>query len=172
MLTIYSNQTEASKDLEFRIWDASTGSTYIAEPSSPIHFVNNSVVGSPSNPVVFTAKDMRVQQLKLAEGWNWISLNVVNKNLSDINALLADNIWTANDLLKSETDGFVSYSSNGWVGSLTALNNTSMYMMNSAKAKTLDISGAPVDTKTCKLSIVGAKDDGTCLLYTSPSPRD
>ena len=173
MLTVYSNQTEASKDLEFRIWDASTGSTYIAEPSSPIHFVNNSVIGSPSNPVVFTAKDMRVQQINLAEGWSWISLNVNNKNLSDINALLAGNTWTADDLLKSETDGFVSYSSNGWVGTLPALNNTSMYMMRSAKAMTLDISGAPIDTKTCKLSIIGTKDDGTARWnYISYLPAD
>lgn len=173
MLTVYSNQTEASKDLEFRIWDASTGSTYIAEPSSPIHFVNNSVIGSPSNPVVFTAKDMRVQQINLAEGWSWISLNVDNKNLGNINALLAGNTWTADDLLKSETDGFVSYSSNGWVGTLPALNNTSMYMMRSAKAKTLDISGAPIDTKTCKLSIIGTKDDGTARWnYISYLPAD
>ena len=161
MLTVYSNEPEASKDLEFRIWDASTGSTYIAEPTSPIHFVNNSVIGTPSNPVVFTAKDMRVQQIDLAEGWSWISVNVDTPNLDDINALLANNAWTSNDQLKSETDGFVSYSSNGWVGSLQSINNKSMYMIRSSKAQTLDVTGSAVDTKTCKLPIQGMKTDGT-----------
>ena len=60
MLTVYSNQAEESKDLEFRIWDASTGSTYIAEPESPIHFVNNNVIGSPSIPTVFTPRDIAI----------------------------------------------------------------------------------------------------------------
>lgn len=173
MLTVYSNQAEESKDLEFRIWDASTGSTYIAEPESPIHFVNNSVIGSPSIPTVFTARDLRVQHFDLASGWNWISLNVNNTNMSDINALLANYTWASDDQLKSETDGFVSYSQSGWVGTLNGLNNQSMYMMRSSKAQALDITGASVDTKTCKLHILGTMADGTPRWnYISYLPAD
>ncbi len=161
MLTVYSNQVEVAKNLEFRIWDASTGSTYIAESESPIHFVNNSVIGTPSSPVVFTARDMRVQHFDLASGWNWISLNVNNNNMSDINALLANNTWTSDDQLKSETDGFVSYSQSGWVGTLNSLNNKSMYMMRTGKAQSLDITGSEVDTKTNKLKILGTMSNGT-----------
>lgn len=161
MLTVYSNQAEVAKNLEFRIWDASTGSTYIAESESPIHFVNNSVIGTPSRPVVFTARDMRVQHFDLASGWNWISLNVSNNNMSDINTLLANNTWTSDDQLKSETDGFVSYSQSGWVGTLNSLNNKSMYMMRTGKAQSLDITGSEVDTKTNKLKILGTMSNGT-----------
>ncbi|MGN0214764.1 MAG: LamG-like jellyroll fold domain-containing protein [Muribaculaceae bacterium] len=173
MLTVYSNQAEASKDLEFRIWDASTGSIYIAEPATPIHFVNNDVIGSPSNPIVFNAKDTRVQQIELAEGWSWISVNVDNQNLNDINTLLSNYTWSSDDQLKSETDGFVSYSSKGWVGTLQGLNNKSMYMMRSSKAQRLDIIGAAIDTKTCMIDIIGSKDDGTARWnYISYLPSD
>ena len=48
-----------------------------------------------------------------------------------------------------------------------------MYMMRSAKAMTLDISGAPLDTKPCKLSIIGTKDDRTARWnYISYLPAD
>lgn len=173
MLTVYSNEAQASKDLEFRIWDASTGATYIAEPAQPIRFSNDAVIGSPSNPVVFTAKDLRVQQIDLAEGWSWISVNVNNPNLSDINTLLGNNTWTSDDQLKSETDGFVSYSSKGWVGTLQSINNKSMYMVRSSKAQTLDIAGTAVDTKTNKITIQGKKADGTARWnYISYLPVD
>ena len=94
MLTVYSNDV-SSDNLEFRIWDASTGQTYIAESEKPISFENNAVVGSPSQPVLFTAKDYRVQNITLNEGWTWISTNIASDKLSDLNKLLADGKWTS-----------------------------------------------------------------------------
>ncbi len=161
MLTIYSNKV-AQTGLEFRIWDASTGVTYVAIPSQTIDFANNGVVGTSLNPVVFTAKDMKVQRIALSEGWNWISLSVKNDKFSDLNQLFKGNVWSTEDQVKHEERGFASYSaSDGWVGELTALDNLSMYMMHSAQVRTVDISGEQVDAKTNQLTIVGSKADGT-----------
>lgn len=162
MLTIYSNEV-SKQGLEFRIWDASTGITYVATPSQTIDFANNGVVGTSLEPVVFTAKDTKVQRIALAEGWNWISLGVTNSNMGDLNKLLKGYKWSSDDQVKHEDRGFASYSTtNGWVSNgLNALDNLSMYLMKSSEARTLDITGEQVDAKSNQLTIIGTREDGT-----------
>ena len=161
MLTVYSNDVNNS-DLEFRIWDASTGQTYIAQSEKPISFENNAVVGSPSQPVLFTAKDYRVQNISLNEGWTWISTNIASDKLSDLNKLLDDGKWTSDDQVKSEQYGFASWTKrNGWVGQLTGIDNDQMYLVHSSAPQNLNISGPVVDPTSHKLTIRGAKEDGT-----------
>lgn len=173
MLTIYSNDVNGS-DLEFRIWDASTGQTYIAQSEKPISFENNAVVGSPSQPVLFTAKDYRVQNITLNEGWTWISTNIASDKLSDLNKLLADGKWTSDDQVKSEQYGFASWTKrNGWVGQLTEIDNDQMYLVHSSAPQNLHISGLAVDPTSHKLTIRGAKEDGTPRWnYISYLPSD
>lgn len=173
MLTVYSNDVNGS-DLEFRIWDASTGQTYIAQSEKPISFENNAVVGSPSQPVLFTAKDYRVQNITLNEGWTWISTNIASDKLSDLNKLLADGKWTSDDQVKSEQYGFASWTKrNGWVGQLTEIDNDQMYLVHSLAPQNLHISGPAVDPTSHKLTIRGAKEDGTPRWnYISYLPSD
>lgn len=173
MLTVYSNDVNGS-DLEFRIWDASTGQTYIAQSEKPISFENNAVVGSPSQPVLFTAKDYRVQNITLNEGWTWISTNIASDKLSDLNKLLADGKWTSDDQVKSEQYGFASWTKrNGWVGQLTEIDNDQMYLVHSSAPQNLHISGSAVDLTSHKLTIRGAKEDGTPRWnYISYLPSD
>lgn len=173
MLTVYSNDVNGS-DLEFRIWDASTGQTYIAQSEKPISFENNAVVGSPSQPVLFTAKDYRVQNITLNEGWTWISTNIASDKLSDLNKLLADGKWTSDDQVKSEQYGFASWTKrNGWVGQLTEIDNDQMYLVHSSQPQSLHISGPAVDPTSHKLTIRGAKEDGTPRWnYISYLPSD
>lgn len=173
MLTVYSNDVNGS-DLEFRIWDASTGQTYIAQSEKPISFENNAVVGSPSQPVLFTAKDYRVQNITLNEGWTWISTNIASDKLSDLNKLLADGKWTSDDQVKSEQYGFASWTKrNGWMGQLTEIDNDQMYLVHSSQPQSLHISGPAVDPTSHKLTIRGAKEDGTPRWnYISYLPSD
>lgn len=173
MLTVYSNDVNGS-DLEFRIWDASTGQTYIAQSEKPISFENNAVVGSPAQPVLFTAKDYRVQNITLNEGWTWISTNIASGKLSDLNKLLADGKWTSDDQVKSEQYGFASWTKrNGWVGQLTEIDNDQMYLVHSSQPQSLHISGPAVDPTSHKLTIRGAKADGTPRWnYISYLPSD
>lgn len=163
MLTIYSNAV-TKEGLEFRIWDASTGITYVATPSQTIDFANNGVVGTSLDPVVFTAKDLKVQRIALDEGWNWISLGVKNDNMDKLDQLFKGYKWSSDDQVKHEDIGFASYSTTigKWVSDkLTALDNLSMYLMKVSEAHTLDITGEQVDAKTTQLTINGTREDGT-----------
>jgi len=145
MLTVYNNEKSAD-GIEFRMWEAATGKTYKATPSVPVTFVNNSVVGDVSNPIIFDGSNILFGNIPLTTGWNWISFNLKDPNLSDINKELAFADWTKNDQIKT-ADDFASYSesSGTWVGTLSGLNNTSMYILHSSSDQSLSISGSVVD---------------------------
>lgn len=160
LLSVYSNSVQAS-DLEFRIWDASTGTIYQAVPDRVINFANNAVVGTAITPVIFAAKDIHVQHVALKTGWNWASFNITNNTLDNLDAILANNTWTKDDVVKNEQGGFASYSSKGWVGSLTGFNNESMFIVRSSSNQVLNITGAVVDPRNVRLPIIGSKPEGT-----------
>jgi hypothetical protein len=148
-LTIYSDSLK-SDDVEFRIWDASTGKTYQGIPSIPVTFANDAIVGTSRNPVIFDGKEMMFQNISLNQNWNWISFSLASVNSNNINTALNNGTWQSGDIVKNEELGFDQYSStSGWVGYLKGFNNTSLFMLNTATEQTLSISGAPVDvTKT------------------------
>lgn len=159
LLTIYSNDKQHG-NLEFRMWDASTGKVYKATPDVQFSFANDAVVGTVDNPVIFDGKEIFFQNILLAQGWNWISFNLADENMADVNKTLKNGDWTALDIVKSR-NYFDSYStkSKSWTGTLSKLekgfNNTSMYMLHSSKEQTLSLSGTAVDTKATPITVKG-----------------
>jgi hypothetical protein len=115
LLTIYSNDKGPS-DVGFRMWEASTGKTYKAEPSQTITFGNDAIKGDVEVPVIFDGKEIFFSNIPLIAGWNWISFNLRAED-PGIDKQLANGSWTKNDQLK-DGDSFVSYSEadNKWVG--------------------------------------------------------
>jgi len=154
LLTVYNNVVSV-KNLEFMIWDASTGIIYQALPDRVINFTNDAIVGTPTSPVIFTAKEIQTLNISLKTGWNWISFNAVNSYLNDFNKILINNQWTINDIVKSEQGGFASYNGDKWVGTLTGFNNINMFQITSSKEQVLSVMGSAVDVVTTKLNIVG-----------------
>lgn len=162
LLTVYSNEAQGGGNLEFRIWDASTGVTYQATPDREITFSNNAIIGTSTEPVIFETEEICIQRIALQTGWNWISFNVEDANLNDLNKLLANNSWTINDVVKSESgSGNASYTKNGWVGTLTGFDNKDMYLVLSSEDQMLDVTGTLVDPLKQKLDIVGTMSNGT-----------
>ena len=171
MLTIYCDQI-SSKDITFRMYDASTGIVYDATPSKAIEFKNNSVVGTTTAPVVFNSKKVTYHNIDLRAGWNWISFNLKNSDISDINAYIGSANWGNKDVIKN-MKGFASYSSKqkGWVSdSELKLDNTSMFMVYSEKAQTLTISGTPIDVASTPLTIAKSKWNYISYLPTVNMP--
>lgn len=171
MLTIYCDQI-SSKDITFRMYDASTGIVYDATPSKTIEFKNNSVVGTTTAPVVFNSKKVTYHNIDLRAGWNWISFNLKNSDISDINAYIGSANWGNKDVIKN-MKGFASYSSKqkGWVSdSKLKLDNTSMFMVYSEKAQTLTISGTPIDVASTPLTIAKSKWNYISYLPTVNMP--
>ncbi|MEI8085184.1 MAG: LamG-like jellyroll fold domain-containing protein [Paludibacter sp.] len=154
LLTIY-NTAVSVQNLEFKLWDASTGIIYQAMPDRTINFVNDAIVATPASPVVFTVRNLQTLNILLKTGWNWISFNVANSYLSDFNKILSGNLWTINDIVKTEQGGFASYNGTKWVGTLIGFNNTSMYQITSPIVQTLTTAGSAVDVLTTRLTISG-----------------
>ncbi len=159
-LTVYSNDKQTG-DIEFRMWDASTGKIYKAVPDQNIRFVNDAVVGSVNKLVIFNGSECVYQDIQLNKGWNWISFNLANESLPDVNATLANGVWTGGDIVKS-MDYFDSYSADSarWVGSLSenqGFNNTSSFMLHSSARQVLSTSGTAVDVASKPISVKGDK---------------
>jgi hypothetical protein len=154
-LTVYGD-TARYDDLEFRVWDAGKGKTYLATPSvTPLDFVNDTIYGTPGAPVVFDGKEMFFQDIPLRDGWNWISFNLHSPRISDIGAMLANGDWRSGDEVKNNLH-FDQYSSqSGWVGTLGSFDNLSLFMLRTSQAQTLSVSGVPVDPLHTDIALGG-----------------
>ncbi len=156
LMTIYSNNKQID-NLEFRMWDASTGITYKAQADQRVVFLNDAIIGSPSLPVIFDGAQMICQNIELNKGWTWISFNLADENLSDVNTTLTNGLWNSDCIVKS-FNNFDSYSDNTkeWKGTLSkdgGFNNTSMYMINSSEPQILSVSGSKLDIANTKIPI-------------------
>ncbi|MCP9610485.1 T9SS type A sorting domain-containing protein [Coprobacter sp. LH1063] len=156
-LTIFNNKKQTN-DIEFRIWDASTGKIYYATPDKTIRFVNDGVEGTPKKPIIFDGKEILFQNIDITEGWNWISFNLSNIDLTKVSATLKNGNWTTSDIVKNQ-NFFDSYSKNkGWTGTLTqngGFDNVSLYMIHSSDNQILSVDGSFIDPKTAPINILG-----------------
>lgn len=155
MLTVYGNVVNGAA-LTFRMWDASTGIIYEATPQTeqPITFRNNAIYGTPADPIVFDGQTVIYQDIALSKGWNWISFNLENANMENINAALASGNWRSGDQIKTirlENGRIVarfadySSSSKSWRNAHFALNNTNMFMLYTSVDQTLSLNGVLAD---------------------------
>lgn len=153
MLTVYGNVVSGTA-LTFRMWDASTGITYEATPSEEITFSNNAIYGTPAEPVIFDGQTVIYQDIALGAGWNWISFNLENDRMSDLDAALSSGSWRSGDQIKVMMleDGnikahFADYSavSNGWKNADFGLNNVNMFMLYTSNEQTLSVDGVLAD---------------------------
>lgn len=151
-LTVYSNEKHVDADrLEFRAWDASTGTIYAAIPARPIAFDCDKVYGTASSPVVFDAKDCMIRNIGLVEGWNWISFNVSSPLFDTPSAILAKAGFAGGEVVKDETEGlYMAYDGqrDRWVSNNPdrpfAFDNRHSFLLQSPSAQTLSLAGSVV----------------------------
>lgn len=154
-LTVYGDSLK-SENLEFRIWDAGDGKTYEGLPSQKISFVNDGIIGSSAQPIIFDASGNQYQDIELNGGWNWISFNLNNSNLNIVPSALANGTWHSGDIIKNNESGFDQFSgTQGWIGTLSRLDNLSLFMLNTDISQTLSMKGKPVDLKNTPIHIKG-----------------
>lgn len=154
-LTVYSDSIQA-RDLEFRIWDAGNGKIYQGIPSTPLTFINDAVAGAPRTPIIFDGKEMLIENIPLTTGWNWISFNLRGQKLSNPAEALANGTWLSGDLVKHDLRGFDQYSATaGWIGTLGAFDNTSLFKLKTATTQTLSMTGTAVDVTKTPITLKG-----------------
>jgi hypothetical protein len=162
-LDIYSNKSNGEY-YELHIWDASEGREYreVSADGLPAssqimykglyEFIDNTVYGSPSAPIVLEATGQIIRKIPLTAGWNWRSFNLQTDKGKPLSEQLYSLSPNEGDIIK----GMVRYAtySGFWAGTLNAFNPEEMYMFKCAQNDTLYISGLSVNPATTPINIV------------------
>lgn len=153
-LNIYSN-VESGENIVFKIWNASEGVVHV-NVTPQITFEYNTFYGTPSTPIVFESNNSYSKEIDLTKGWKWISFNLNDPDLSDVNALLSDMTFQTGDQIKGQT-AFDNYGATyGWSGSLSATGGfdlDKMYMIKSSNVDTIRYAGSKVNTLATPITI-------------------
>ena len=142
-LTVYGSEEMTRKEVNFQLWQASTGKVFNLNPSSKITFTHGFVYGcGDDQPIVFTTSGSETQNIDLSTGWNWIStyLSISDNGLS----VTGQQPWTEGDLIKNPANRqFSTYSeqSDAFVGTLGGWDYKQIYMMYAARGNTLRLNG-------------------------------
>ena len=112
-MTIYDNVGD-KKDLFFKLWNYATGLEMLLTVEPAIEFSNSAVLGS-DKPVSMKAGLEYVQNISLKRGWNWVSFNVSNENLFNLNNVLDKLPWKDEDVLTDlNSDVTMVYTNGHW----------------------------------------------------------
>ncbi len=156
-LTVYGNESISGKELNFQLWQSSTGKLINLNPSRKISFAHGAVYGcGDEQPVIFTALGSETQNVDLEAGWTWISTNLQVQ--TPMTHLQSAQPWNEGDLIKNPaTRQFSTYSlaNDQFVGDLKTWDYTQMYMVYAAHANTLRLSGDQIDEADKHITLRG-----------------
>lgn len=106
-MTLFSDQSNSGNvGLTFKLWHHQTGQIMVLEPDRTVTFNHSTVVGTVDAPVVMTVGSIYYQELNLQPGWNWISLNVDNKEYRNVIGMLNKFKWEDGDIVTDDTEDF------------------------------------------------------------------
>ncbi len=151
-LTVYGNPYHILQPIRLEIWDASACLQYTVEEDFFV-FQPDVVVGNPLNPQVLHTNSFVVRDVPLGYGWNWLSFNLAFADPA-LDVALASLNHPQNDLMKSQNAFATYFTGGGWLGSLTALNNTGMYIYRADQPDTLRMLGNVLDPATTPIPVV------------------
>ena len=145
-MDIYGNGADSEEPIEFKMYDASTGTiypvvkAYLNGETTPtdIVFEANSLLGRYDNPVKFVATDEVEQSIELAKGWNWISLGVKPDDFTVENVFAKANGKV--EFVKSNTES-AEFDGDDWLSEIIAMNNREMYAVQTNDDLTLKVTG-------------------------------
>ncbi len=140
-ITIYSN-SPSGEQISFRGWDASEGNEY-GKVGEQFVFQDGSELGSVSNPVILNPQGI-AQNIDLAAGWTWISLNVEEADMSP-NAVLENVNAQTGDIIKSQNEFAQFIEGSGWQGSLEKMETGKAYFIKLNNPAGLRFIGQKVD---------------------------
>lgn len=151
-VSVYSN-IASGEALEFRIWDASTGTIRGNITPDDLTFSSNSTLGQPFSPILFEATNSIYQGLTVAQGWQWVSFNLNSSDLNSSNTLLDGLQATEGDQIKGMS-GIDDYTEeNDWAGSLGTILPDEMYKIYLKNGGTISYKGDIIEPTTKNISI-------------------
>lgn len=154
-LDVYSN-LNSGEALEFRIWDASSGTVFSDIVPGNLSFVANSLIGSVNAPQLFETNYEIAVELPLNTGWNWISNFLYNTDSTNLDATLESLESVDADEIKGQAEYSNYLNGTGWVG---ALNNVGIvpeagYKLKISQTDTLVLKGDVLDPTTRTIGLV------------------
>lgn len=152
-LTMYSN-VSANEVVTFKIWDALNGKTRVAKinGASSRVFLENDIIGTKSNPTIFSSGMFTEQIISLNEGWTWASFFVNDDRFDNVTAVFDELELSDGDLVKYGTQ-FTRYENGYWSGSLTKIENTKAYKIQLAKKNNIVLKGDEVNASELNIPI-------------------
>jgi len=151
MMSVYGNAGDSNTDLAFKVFDASTGTTYpLVATSQAVKFNPDQMTGSFASPVVFTPQDAIEQTLALKKGWTWTSVYVTPMD-NTLDAIFRNNNGEVT-YVKNKS-AFAQLSGEEFKGSLTGMTVGDMYKVNAATATTTSLIGAPAVPTAVEMAI-------------------
>ncbi|QOD62454.1 T9SS type A sorting domain-containing protein [Polaribacter haliotis] len=152
-LTTYSN-VASGEEVTFKIWDAVNGKILVASinGSPKMAFLQNEVLGSKTNPTIFSGAEFAEQETVLNKGWTWVSFFVEDSRFTDVKSVFNDLVLQDDDQVKSQNQ-FTRFEADNWFGSLTTIENTKMYKVKLANENSLKLIGNDVDESSVNLII-------------------
>jgi hypothetical protein len=162
-LDIYGTAEQAGRLVTFKAWDASAGRLYpvVATGATTVTFGNNKLVGSVSVPLTLDGENKVEQQIALAKGWSWISLNTQPAGLSVAGVFTS--VQSSVALLKSKT-AFSVPNGSAWSGDLQAVEIGKMYKISMSAPRTFTLAGNPADPQALPITL---KQDWNWIGYTA-----
>jgi len=160
-LTVLGTDEMNRKLIRFQLWQASTGKVYDLTPSIDVLFSHGFVYGcGEDKPFYLTTGGSEMQHIDLAAGWNWVSTNLdLTATQGALTACMtAAQPWTEGDIIKNpNTRQFSTYDevNDLFVGTLTNLHCSQMYMVYAAKGNGMRISGEKLPEDSMKISVRG-----------------
>ena len=131
--TIYGTQGDL---ITFRLYNHELEKESVLGCTSIVTFEPDGMMGTYAEPHVFNFTS--VQNTIMNEGWTWYS-SYVGLNGSSGLQMMEDGLGENGILIKSQRNGFVTYDEGLWMGSLSSLNNESMYLVNVSASTVLSM---------------------------------
>lgn len=152
MLDVACQSSERDKDVEFRIYDASTGMVWpVVETTPEVKLISGAIYGSFNAPVHLNALNLLEQTIALGAGWNWTSLAVSAQDMSVgavMSGVVGDCVLMKNKTASSMTNDGI------WEGTLTDLNVRDMYKVLMTSDASLTITGTRPDDAERTIGVV------------------
>lgn len=151
-MDVYSDGN-ANEAIEFRIWDASSGTVFADVLPINIAFNSNSILGSVFAPQLFSTDDKISLDVNLSAGWNWLGFPLLYDTPTDINRILASFEHNSGDILLGQFE-FAKFETamnlNSWIGPLTSvgIQPEQLYKLKTSTAGVLTMKGRVIDPAT------------------------
>ncbi len=145
---IYSNEA-SGEEITFKYYDYESDQMY--DLSESFEFTSDMIEGSVVDPEILNINIGIDITLDIPSGWNWVSLNVLNDDMALNNVF--SSIEGSAQFIKNQTAYADYYPGFGWFGTLTDINNVSMYKLNMTQDDTMTLGGMPVDVSESVLDL-------------------